>query len=206
MTLCYLCPRPRRPGEDDDLVDDAACAAGLNPLWGEIMSYLAWLRPEGNLRSAACQRPPPPLQYPPLFPPTPSPPGRGSSSAPRLPCVSQTAPSRFLCCCFRARCSRSCPARRSCRTGGLTPSCCTAVVCFVVSVRIMRRVFHGVQTPTDHQKAVGALGNQTHLTGCVTTSQTAYEQQKMPEIRFSPSFPPFTAPLKEVNSSRRRPC
>jgi phenylalanyl-tRNA synthetase alpha subunit len=54
---------------------------------------------------------------------------------------------------------------------------------------------------TDHQKAVGALGNQTHLTGCVTTSQTAYEQQKMPEIRFSPSFPPFTAPLKEVNWS-----
>ena len=60
---------------------------------------------------------------------------------------------------------------------------------------------HGVQTPTEHQKAVGALGNQTHLTGCVTTSQTPYEQQKMPEIRFSPSFPPFTAPLKEVNWS-----
>ena len=108
---------------------------------GEIMSYLAWLRPEGNLRSAACQRPPPPLQYPPLFPPTPSPPGRGSSSAPRLPCVSRAAPSRFLCCCFRARYSRSCPTRRSCRTGGLTPSCCTAFVCFVFSVRIMRRVY-----------------------------------------------------------------
>ena len=61
--------------------------------------------------------------------------------------------------------------------------------------------FHGVQTPTDCQKAVGAVGNQTHLTGCVTTSQTPYEQQKMPEIRFSPSFPPFTAPLKEVNWS-----
>ena len=105
------------------------------------MSYLAWLRPEGNLRSAACQRPPPPLQYPPLFPPTPSPPGRGSSSAPRLPCVPRAAPSRFLCCCFRARYSRSCPTRRSCRTGGLTPSCCTAFVCFVVSVRIMRRVY-----------------------------------------------------------------
>ena len=28
---------------------------------GEIMSYLARLRPEGNLRGAACQRPPPPL-------------------------------------------------------------------------------------------------------------------------------------------------
>ena len=50
------------------------------------------------------------------------------------------------------------------------------------------------------------MGNQTHLTGCVTTSQTPYEQQKMPEIRFSPSFPPFTAPLKEVNWSTRRPC
>ena len=31
---------------------------------------------------------------------------------------------------------------------------------------------HRVQTPTTRQKAVGALGNQTHLTGCVTTSQT----------------------------------
>ena len=60
---------------------------------------------------------------------------------------------------------------------------------------------HRVHTPTTQQKAVGALGNQTHLTGCVTTSQTPYEQQKMPEIRFSPSFPPFTAPLKEVNWS-----
>ena len=28
------------------------------------MSYLAWLRPEGNLRSAACQRPPPPPTSP----------------------------------------------------------------------------------------------------------------------------------------------
>ena len=63
------------------------------------------------------------------------------------------------------------------------------------------RARHGLQTPTEHQKAVGALGNQTHLTGCVTTSQTPYEQQKMPEIRLSPSFPPFTAPLKEVNCS-----
>ena len=53
---------------------------------------------------------------------------------------------------------------------------------------------HGVQRSADHQKAVGAVGNQTHLTGCVTTSQTPYEQQKMPEIRFSPSFLPFTAP------------
>ena len=74
----------------------------------------------------------------------------------------------------------------------------------MLDARRRQHARHGVQTPTEHQKAVGALGNQTHLTGCVTTSQTAYEQQKMPEIRFSPSFPPFTAPLKEVNWSTRR--
>ena len=37
-----------------------------------------------------------------------------------------------------------------------------------------RRATHGGQTPTTHQKAVGALGNWTHLTGCIITSHTPY--------------------------------
>ena len=57
-----------------------------------------------------------------------------------------------------------------------------------------RRATHGGQTPTTHQKAVGALGNWTHLTGCIITSHTPYQQQKRPEIRSHPSFPPFSAP------------
>ena len=57
-----------------------------------------------------------------------------------------------------------------------------------------RRATHGGQTPTTHQKAVGALGNWTHLTGCIITSHTPYQQQKRPEIRSLPSFPPFSAP------------
>ena len=75
----------------------------------------------------------------------------------------------------------------------------------ITQSRCTCNAIHGVQTSTRHQKAVGALGNQTHLTGCLTTSQTPYQQQKMPDIRFSPSFPPFSAPWKEVNCSRRRP-
>ena len=51
-----------------------------------------------------------------------------------------------------------------------------------------RRQTHGVQTPTTN------LGQLTHLTGCVTTSHTPRQQQKRPEIRSLPSFPPFSAP------------
>ena len=71
----------------------------------------------------------------------------------------------------------------------------------ITQSRCTCNAIHGVQTSTRHQKAVGALGNQTHLTGCLTTSQTPYQQQKMPDIRFSPSFPPFSAVAEGVAST-----
>ena len=104
---------------------------------------LAWLRPEGNLRSAACQRPPPPLQYPPLFPPSPSPSGRGPRPAPRNSRVIQTAS------CVFCTSASGCPTRRSCRTGGFTPCHRTGVVLAKTASCVVCTSASGCPTPTD---------------------------------------------------------